>query len=272
MSRPRAGYQFRAAVALAAAGLLLGSLTLLRDAPEPFAVPETVAIPAGEVALRPLGNFSIGGKTATPPVVRLQVPQFEIMKHQVSRTDYAVCVEDKACAPVPTPDGPLPQTQVSWRDATRYAEWFSARTGQHWRLPSEAQWQRAAADQYHPDTEPPPAEDPKLDPGARMLAQYAAGKTQRKSQALQLVGAQSENAYGVADMVDNVWEWTNGCFANGVIQTDGGVARSDDYCGVRIAAGVHRAAVIDFVRDASGGGCAIGLPPDHLGFRLVWLQ
>jgi hypothetical protein len=25
--------------------------------------------------------------------------------------------------------------------------------------------------------------------------------------------------------------------------------------------------VIDFVRDASVGGCAVGLPPDHLGSR-----
>ncbi|TNC43206.1 formylglycine-generating enzyme family protein, partial [Rubellimicrobium rubrum] len=31
----------------------------------------------------------------------------------------------------------------------------------------------------------------------------------------------------------------------------------------------HRAAVIDFVRDASSGGCAAGVPPHHLGFRLV---
>jgi len=44
---------------------------------------------------------------------------------------------------------------------------------------------------------------------------------------------------------------------------------TDSYGGVRIAGGRHRAAIIDFVRDASVGGCAVGLPPDHLGFRLV---
>jgi hypothetical protein len=27
--------------------------------------------------------------------------------------------------------------------------------------------------------------------------------------------------------------------------------------------------MIDFVRDAGGGGCAVGTPPANLGFRLV---
>jgi hypothetical protein len=40
-------------------------------------------------------------------------------------------------------------------------------------------------------------------------------------------------------------------------------------CGARIAEGRHRAVVIDFVRDARSGGCAAGLPPEYLGFRLV---
>ena len=40
-------------------------------------------------------------------------------------------------------------------------------------------------------------------------------------------------------------------------------------CGVRVVEGRHRAYVTDFVRDARGGGCAAGVPPTYLGFRLV---
>ena len=40
-------------------------------------------------------------------------------------------------------------------------------------------------------------------------------------------------------------------------------------CGVRVAEGVHRAYVTDFIRDARAGGCAQGVPPANLGFRLV---
>jgi hypothetical protein len=40
-------------------------------------------------------------------------------------------------------------------------------------------------------------------------------------------------------------------------------------CGVRVVEGQHRAYVTDFIRDARAGGCAAGVPPTHLGFRLV---
>ena len=40
-------------------------------------------------------------------------------------------------------------------------------------------------------------------------------------------------------------------------------------CGVRVAEGQHRTYVTDFIRDARAGGCAAGVPPSNLGFRLV---
>lgn len=40
-------------------------------------------------------------------------------------------------------------------------------------------------------------------------------------------------------------------------------------CGVRVAEGAHRAYVTDFIRDARADGCAQGVPPANLGFRLV---
>ena len=47
------------------------------------------------------------------------------------------------------------------------------------------------------------------------------------------------------------------------------VGRGTVNCGVRIAEGRHRAYVVDFIRDARAGGCAAGVPPSNLGFRLV---
>ena len=40
-------------------------------------------------------------------------------------------------------------------------------------------------------------------------------------------------------------------------------------CGVRVVEGQHRTYITDFIRDARAGGCAVGIPPDNLGFRLV---
>lgn len=239
-----------------------------RPAPEPpFDAPETVAIPAGEVAWRPLGNFSSDGKARTPRAVPVGVPGFEIMKHQVTREQYAACVADSACAAVPATGGALPQTQVNWRDATAFAAWYSGRTGERWRLPTEPEWQLAAAERYGDAAADPDARDP----GERMLAGYRNGILLRgdADPTLRPAGGFGENSRGLSDIGGNVWEWTTGCMENGRLAADGTVAETEPYCGVRIAGGRHRAAIIDFVRDPSVGGCAVGLPPDHLGFRLV---
>ncbi|WP_243253594.1 SUMF1/EgtB/PvdO family nonheme iron enzyme [Pseudosulfitobacter sp. DSM 107133] len=235
---------------------------------------QVVSVPAGEVRVHLLGSFSKDDKTIDPPGQTLQVPSFQIMKYQVTRGQYSECVQMGICDAVTTDartaGAALPQTQVSWRDATRYADWMSGQTGQRWRLPSVGEWQRAAAERY-PEQAGRVSATFTQDPGARMLAQYENGKIARvdREAALQPVGALGENSLGIADMAGHVWEWTDGCFARGVIRPDGSLERSADYCGVRIAAGAHHAAVIHFVRDASVGGCAVGLPPDHLGFRLV---
>jgi hypothetical protein len=40
-------------------------------------------------------------------------------------------------------------------------------------------------------------------------------------------------------------------------------------CGVRVVEGAHRTYMTDFIRDPRTGGCAAGVPPANLGFRLV---
>jgi len=54
-----------------------------------------------------------------------------------------------------------------------------------------------------------------------------------------------------------------------VLDDVGNVVSKSPNCGVRVVEGQHRAYVTDFIRDAKAGGCAVGVPPDNLGFRLV---
>jgi hypothetical protein len=51
---------------------------------------------------------------------------------------------------------------------------------------------------------------------------------------------------------------------------DGASARvTNTNCGVRVVEGAHRTYMTDFIRDPRSGGCAAGVPPANLGFRLV---
>lgn len=234
-------------------------------------LPAMVAIPAGPYAYRAAGEFRLNGKSVDPPLERrVADAPLEIMKYLVGRADYAACVADGGCLPGGAAAGAadLPQTHVSWHDAGAYARWFSGRTGMTWRLPTDAEWQRAAAERFVDDAVGMGAP---ADPAERWLAEYGRSAEARGAAApgLRPRGAYGENSLGVADMSGNVWEWTDGCVLNAKVDADGKVIDASEFCGARIAEGRHRAVVIDFVRDARSGGCAAGLPPDYLGFRLV---
>jgi hypothetical protein len=54
-----------------------------------------------------------------------------------------------------------------------------------------------------------------------------------------------------------------------VLDDTGKVLSKIPNCGVRIVEGQHRAYMTDFIRVANAAGCAVGVPPDNLGFRLV---
>jgi formylglycine-generating enzyme required for sulfatase activity len=73
----------------------------------------------------------------------------------------------------------------------------------------------------------------------------------------------------VFDIEGPVWEWTSTCHGRTALDAEMTVLSRVDSCGVRLLEGRHRAATSYFVRDARSGGCAVGAPPDNLGFRLV---
>ncbi len=235
------------------------------------ALPETVVIAAGPQAYRPAGEFRQGTRIVDPPLQQDAAPRLEIMKHQVSAQDYARCVKAGVCqATGVAGTANAAQTNVNFTDATAYAAWFSDQTGSLWRLPTDAEWLRAAGERGFDDGFDAAANG--ADPSRRWIASYQREVALRGEVDLTLhpLGHFGVNDLGVADIAGNVWEWTQTCFQNGTLTPDGtAIATLSDYCGVRAVQGKHRAFVIDFIRDARSGGCAAGVPPDYLGFRLV---
>jgi len=267
---------FKLKLALACAAGLAGPLAvapLVSEIPHgrgTMAPQAMVELQPGAMAYRLAGDFTRAGRQAEAPrsTVRLVVP-LAIMKHQVSAGDYQQCVDEGACRgldPGVVVAANRPAVQVSWHDASAYADWLSRKSGERYRLPSDEEWAFAAGSKFSDDGLPVDAQDP----ARRWLSRY-----ERESE-LPAADAQTHafgrfgvNENGLSDLAGNVWEWTNTCFVRSVLDDAGRTIKRNSNCGVRIAEGAHRAYVTDFIRDARAGGCAAGTPPSNLGFRLV---
>ncbi len=232
--------------------------------------PAIVEVVAGSFLYREAGDFTRGGQQAEAPLRTLQFDRpLHIMREQVSSADFQLCVRDGACRAlgrdvVIAPDRPA--VQVSWYDAEAYAGWLSRKTGKHYRLPSDEEWAFAAGSRFKDDGVPVDASDP----SKRWISRYERESERDASDTTaHPFGKFGLNENGLEDVSGNVWEWTSTCFVRSRVDKAGDAIRPTVNCGVRVAEGAHRAYVTDFIRDARAGGCAQGVPPANLGFRLV---
>jgi formylglycine-generating enzyme required for sulfatase activity len=161
-------------------------------------LPEMVAIPGG--------HFLMGCQDRQEnerPVHRVWVDPFELGKHQVTNREYRRFVEAAGYPPPPAWEQPdfsrpnQPVVTVSWFDAVAYCQWLNHETGLKYRLPSEAEWERAARGGVdglrYPWGNEPPEEQP----------DYAL----RWRKGPEEVGLYQPNRYGLYNMCDNVHEW-----------------------------------------------------------------
>jgi formylglycine-generating enzyme len=154
----------------------------------------------------PEGWFLMGsdvGQDNERPVHRVWVDAFSLAACQVTNDDYARFLSATGNAPPPFwndanfnhPQQPV--VAVSWFEAIKYCDWLSATTGRRCRLPTEAEWERAARGgiegQLFPWGNDPPASLPDYDKrwksGPEPVARY------------------EPNAFGLYDICANVHEW-----------------------------------------------------------------
>jgi formylglycine-generating enzyme required for sulfatase activity len=264
-------------LALACAAGLAGPLAitpLLTDAGSIDATlrdrPAIVELQSGTVSYRVAGDFTRAARQAEAPLASVRFTRpLAIMKRQVSAADYQHCVDEAGCRALNLgvkPSADRPAVQISWHDADAYAAWLSRKTGEHYRLPTDEEWAYAAGSRYQDDGLP--VDD--SDPSKRWLARYERESERGPADAeTRAFGGFGVNENGLLDIGGNVWEWTSTCFVRHVLNGAGKIISNSANCGVRVAEGQHRAYVTDFIRDARAGGCAVGVPPSNLGFRLV---
>lgn len=164
--------------------------------------PEMVAVPAGA--------FMMGGTSEhDSPAHRVAIDKpFAIGRYEVTFADWARCRNEGGCTHNPNDRGwgrdNRPVIDVSWIDAKAFAAWLSKKTGQTYRLPSEAEWEYAAragtrsAYWWGPDV------------GSRRAncRDCSTGEQQRTLP----VGTFQANPFGLFDTSGNVAEWIEDCW------------------------------------------------------------
>ena len=157
----------------------------------------------------PEGWFGMGcdaGRDDEKPAHRVWVDAFAMAVCQVTRAEYALFLAATSRAAPPfwddvhfaAPD--MPVVGPSWFDAQAYAAWLSEVSGcvhHPYRLPSEAEWERAARG----GTEG--ALFPWGDAPPEVLPDFAA----RWKFGPERVALYEPNGYGLFNMGDNVHEW-----------------------------------------------------------------
>src|SRR5690606_18182493 len=156
------------------------------------------------------------------------------------------------------------------QDAVAFADWYSKKTGYPWLLPTAQEAAAAAGERFTGDAFSAAADDP-ANLAVAWVRRYRDEAAARRpaDYAVKARGFYGANANGVQDFGGNVWEWTSTCYARTSLAAGGALATTTENCGVRVLEGRHRAYMSTFVRDGKSGGCAVGTPPEHLGFRLV---
>ena len=156
----------------------------------------------------PEGWFLMGsnfGQDCERPVHRVWVDAFRLAATQVTNAEYDRFLRDTSATLPPFWKDPRfnhrqhPVAGVSWHEAAGYCEWLSAQTGRAYRLPTEAEWERAARGgleqkQFSWGDDPPeflPDYATRWQNGPEPVARYAA------------------SAFGLYDIGDNVHEWCN---------------------------------------------------------------
>lgn len=220
-----------------------------------------------EMVTIPAGRFRMGNP---PGVVEDEHPQhdvtvrgFRLGRFEVTAAQFAEFAKATGRSAEASGEAAYPAVNVSWDDAQAFIQWLNAVSGERYRLPTEAEWEYAAR--------------------AGSISTYPWGDafdaTQLNGTGLHgrdrwletaPVGQFAPNAFGLYDMLGNVWEWTQDCYRPDYegAPVDGGARAEEPGCG-RVLRGGSWSDRAEWLRPATRNWFDAGDRFDYVGFRLA---
>ena len=144
--------------------------------------------------------------------------------------------------------GRRPVINVGWEDAQAYLSWLSRESGEEYRLLSEAEWEYVA----RAGTQTAWYWGRSASGGCRYAnGRFPASCPDGYGSTTAPVGSYEPNAFGLYDVLGNVWEWTEDCWNQSYTgaPADGAAWRNSDSC-QRVLRGGSWGFVPDILRSA----------------------
>jgi formylglycine-generating enzyme required for sulfatase activity len=166
-----------------------------------------------EMVVVPAGTFAMGSPASEKGRYNDEGPQhdvtfrqpFAVGKFELTFDEWDACVADGGCNRYRPSDegwgrGRRPVIYVAWDDANAYVAWVAKKTGEPYRLLTEAEYEYAAR-----------AGTTTVYPWGNAVGQNNAnciGCDSQWNKQTAPVGSFAANGFGLYDMLGNVWEWT----------------------------------------------------------------
>jgi formylglycine-generating enzyme required for sulfatase activity len=225
--------------------------------------PQMVPIPGGSFAM---GSPAHSVAAEERPQREVSVRPFAISIYEVTFAEYD---QFAGATGRPRPDsGGLdrrthPVVNVSWDDANAYVAWLNSETGQYYRLPSEAEWEYAAA----AGTTTPFWWG--FDVGEKNAHCFDCNSGSNPRQPTR-VGSFGPNPFGLHDTAGNVAEWVQDCYHPDYqgAPADASVWQGGD-CNFRVARGGSFSNASTSLRSRKRAKLRGNTGYDNVGFRVV---
>jgi formylglycine-generating enzyme required for sulfatase activity len=239
--------------------------------------PEMIVVPAGTFTMgSSTDSFKMGLSTPIdlyqerPPHDVKIATLFAVAKFELTFAEWDACWAQGGCEHAGDSGfgrGQQPVINVSWEEAKEYVRWLSRITGKTYRLLSEAEYEYVA--RAGSTTAYPWGDQIHLNGAAMANCDSCGSKWDSKQTAP--VASFAPNAFGLYDMVGNVWEWTEDCWhddyrgapANGSAWIEGGD------CTTRVVRGGAWHFSKDLLRSASRFWNTSEFRLSYLGFRVA---